>query len=572
MDGRSLLPDFDNTISAEIRLPKALEEGLLTPFHYYCISDTDTDLRDASLMQGRTYIASRLFERLCTPARTKLICDSLDRYINDPHACRALCFCADKQHARYTAEGLAKAGLKAKCLTTDNNHERLQLNRELARGDINYLCVVDMFNEGVDIPEVDTVLFLRPTESLTIFLQQLGRGLRLAPGKQVLTVLDYVAQLNANYDYASRFRALLTRTDRSVREQLTAGFSLLPPGCFVHLEEKAQKLVLENIKNAVYTRKRLVDSLREQAVCPTLAQFVDEIGQDIRLLYRSGSCWTSLKRDAGKCAYATDSVTALLEKGIGSLVHINTPSLLRFIDRIMQAEGDTSDVTADEQPYLLMLYFNLFGKKPADIGAASAAEAIGWLKRYPLFTGEIRELIAYLRSHLEHQTEPLADVLSPTLAEGMPAKLEQYGCYTREEVFILFDRQSETKTMQGSVSGVFRINELNAELLFVTLNKSDKDFSPTTQYDDYVISKDRFHWQSQNTDSHTGNGERFVNQATNGKRFLLFVRESKRDGFGNTSPFVCFGLVDYVSSHGDRPMNITWQLRQPILPQFLPAV
>ena len=123
--------------------------------------------------------------------------------------------------------------------------------------------------------------------------------------------------------------------------------------------------------------------------------------------------------------------------------------------------------------------------------------------------------------------------------------------------------------MQGSVAGAFNIEELNTELFFVTLNKSDKDFSPTTQYDDYVVSEYQFHWQSQNTDSHSNKGRRFVLQATNKKKFLLFVREYKRDGFGNTCPFYYFGLIDYISSTGDKPMSINWRMQQPILPQFL---
>lgn len=126
--------------------------------------------------------------------------------------------------------------------------------------------------------------------------------------------------------------------------------------------------------------------------------------------------------------------------------------------------------------------------------------------------------------------------------------------------------------MQGSVAGIFAIEELNTELMFVTLNKSDKDFSAETMYNDYVVSEREFHWESQNTDSHAGKGKRFVEQKRNGKKFLLFVREYKRDGYGNTSPFICFGLVDYICSKGDKPMQINWKMHHPILPEFILAV
>jgi superfamily II DNA or RNA helicase/HKD family nuclease len=564
MDGVSLLPDFDNKISAEIRLPKALDEGLLTPFQYFCISDQGTDLSDGELMQGGRYITSRLYDRLCTTDRVRVVTRSLETYIANEHACRALCFCADKRHARYMADHLNEAGYRAAWLTSDNTAERNKLNRQLAEGQIQYLCVVDIFNEGVDIPQVDTVLFLRPTESLTIFLQQLGRGLRLAPGKQLLTVLDFVAQFNRNYDYAGRFRSLMLRTDKSFKEQIQNGFTLLPHGCSIHLEEKAQEEVLRNITSAIYNKKRLVDDLRTYPQCPSLTDFMEQIGQDIRLIYRGGLCWTRLKREAGKCNYREDDITNRLAKGIGYLVHINTPAYLRFIQRVMKANGDTSWVSAPERPYVLMLYYSLFQDTVQKMGVHSAAEALNSLSRYPLFVQEIEELTDYLLAHLEVRTF--------ALGQGMPALLEQYGCYTREEIFSLFGWQTETKKMQGSVLGVINFADYDVEAFFVTLNKSDKDFSPSTQYDDYVMSNNYFHWQSQNKDSHSGSGRRFVEQRTNKKRFLLFVREEKKDGFGNTSPFYCFGFVNYVRSYGDRPMNIEWRLEHPVLPQFIKAV
>ncbi len=186
------------------------------------------------------------------------------------------------------------------------------------------------------------------------------------------------------------------------------------------------------------------------------------------------------------------------------------------------------------------------------------------MKNYPIFVQEIYELADYLIANLSFKTD--------IVGAGIPETMEVYGCYTREEVFCMLGKQTPNKKMQGSVAGVFNVEEYNTELFFVTLNKSDKDFSPTTQYDDYIISEKLFHWQSQNTDSHNGKGERFVNQATNHKRFLIFVREYTKDGFGNTSPFLCFGFGNYVSSSGDYPMNIVWKMEKPIMAQFIKAV
>ena len=563
MDGVSLLPDFDNQISAEIRLPKALDEGLLTPFQYLCISD-ETDLTDEELMQGDRYVATKLTEKLCNRERVGLIVNRLQYYLADERKCRALGFCATKKHAQFMAEEFRRVGLKAAYLTSDNDAERLSLNKQLAKGEINYLFVVDIFNEGVDIPAVDTVLFLRPTESLTIFLQQLGRGLRLYPGKQQLTVFDFVAQLNQKYDFASRFRSLLMRTDKSVVDQVKNGFTLLPHGCSIHMEEKAQEYVLQNIKAAIYNKARLVKELRTYTHTPTLAEFIENNGQDVRLIYKGGSCWSSLKREAGMCDYPEDDNTKLFVKGIGNLVHVNTVSYLNFIRKVMLAKGNVKCNDEREETFAVMLYYTLFIDKISKVGVKSISEALRRLADYPMFISEILELTDYLLAHLETKTF--------SVGEGMPMGLEQYGCYTREEVFAIFKRQTANKKMQGSVAGVFNIEELNTELFFVTLNKSDKDFSAETMYNDYVVSENEFRWESQNTDSHQGKGKRFVEQKKNGKKFLLFVRENKKDGYGNTCPFICFGLVDYIRSKDDKPMKINWQTHQPILPRFLNAV
>lgn len=563
MDGVSLLPDFDNQISAEIRLPKALDEGLLTPFQYLCISD-ETDLTDEELMQGDRYVATKLTDKLCNSQRVGLIVNRLQYYLADERKCRALGFCATKKHAQFMAEEFRRVGLKAAYLTSDNDAERLSLNKQLAKGEINYLFVVDIFNEGVDIPAVDTVLFLRPTESLTIFLQQLGRGLRLYPGKQQLTVFDFVAQLNQKYDFASRFRSLLTRTDKSVVDQVKNGFTLLPHGCAIHMEEKAQEYVLQNIKAAIYNKARLVKELRTYTHTPTLAEFIENNGQDVRLIYKGGYCWSSLKREAGMCDYPEDDNTKLFVKGIGNLVHVNTVSYLNFIRKVMLAKGNVKCNDEREETFAVMLYYTLFIDKISKVGVKSISEALRRLADYPMFISEILELTDYLLAHLEIKTF--------SVGEGMPMGLEQYGCYTREEVFAIFKRQTANKKMQGSVAGVFNIEELNTELFFVTLNKSDKDFSAETMYNDYVVSENEFRWESQNTDSHQGKGKRFVEQKKNGKKFLLFVRENKKDGYGNTCPFICFGLVDYIRSKDDKPMKINWQTHHPILPQFLNAV
>lgn len=565
MDGKDLRPDFGNRISAEIRLPQALQAGLLTPFQYLCISD-DTDLSDDSLWSGQKYNIERLADKLCAKTRAQLIVDALHKYLADEYTCRALCFCVNKRHADFMAEQLSLYGFNAKSLTSDTPaEERKQLAKDLREGTLHYLCVVDIFNEGVDIPEVDTVLFLRPTESLTIFLQQLGRGLRLSAGKTELTVLDFVAQANRKYDFASRFRALTLQPEKNIQKQIKEGFTLLPLGCSIVMEKKARQYILDNITSAIYNKNRIVKEINSYATIPTLTQFLENNGQDIRILYQGSNCWSSLKRAAGRISYADDTVTKRLEKGVSGLIHHNTSSFLRFVERFIAGE-EVHKVEANKT-YAIMLYYALFQDKISKTGYESINEALELihLPKYACFKQEIAEIVSFLLARMDIKTTPIG-------IEKIPG-LELYGCYTREEVFTLVGRQTAEVKMQGAASGVFNLPEHNATLLFVTLNKSEKDFSPSTQYNDYLINEEYFHWQSQNTDSHNNNGgRRYTEQAQTKNKIILFVREEKKDGFSNTSPFHCFGLVDYVSSHDDFPMNVKWKLQKPAMAQYLKAI
>lgn len=562
MDGKSLLPYFNGHISAEIRLPEALLAGLLSPFKYYCISD-NVDLSDESLWINGHYDKDKLSLLLSDDERAGLVVEKLREYIADENKVRALCFCTDKSHAAYMADYLCKAGLKAQLLTSDTNETNRKLYaKQLQRGDINYLCVVDVFNEGVDLPAVDTVLFLRPTESLTIFLQQLGRGLRLSPGKEHLTVLDFVGQANNKYNFTERFRSLSVNPRQNIKKEVENGFSTLPAGCTITMEEKAQQYILENIKNAIYSFDKLVKELRKYTVNVSLSEFLNSNGQDVRLIYNNNHCWTELKMKAGKCGIISGQEFENIKKGMHNFVHVNSLRYLHFLREFCNGSERYKATTGVDHKYSLMLYYSIFQKKITDTGYTDTIAALDAFKRYNLLVLELLELVDYLIDTVTIKTVDYSHVCSG---------LDLYGCYTREEVFMLFGKQTPTKKMQGSAAGVIKVAD-DTEVFFVTLNKSDKDFSPSTQYKDYLINKYQFHWQSQNDDSHSGKGYRFVDQEENGKKFILFVRENKKDGYKNTCPFHCFGLVDYVSSEGDYPMNIVWQLRDEAMPQYVKAI
>ena len=262
MDGQEIKPDFNNRFAAEIRLQDAVNQELLVPFDYFCVTDDSVDLSKV-VCRGEKYdVASLNLKYIGNRQRFAIIQRALNKYVANPMECRAICFCCSVDHANDMARMFVESGYRALAVTSRNSQDIDEASARLARGDINYLCVVDMLNEGIDIPEIDTVMFLRPTESLTVFLQQLGRGLRLADGKESLTVLDFIAQANNKYNYESRFRALVGSSRHSIKKEIKGGFTFLPRGCSITMERHAQEYILKNIDQAIFNRTRLVREVR----------------------------------------------------------------------------------------------------------------------------------------------------------------------------------------------------------------------------------------------------------------------------------------------------------------------
>ena len=262
MDGKDILQYFDGKISAEIRLPEAIDRNLLVPFTYFGVSD-ETDLSSVKWTRGGYDIQELSNVLSFNKARAITVLKSLNKYLNDIDTIKGLGFCVSQQHAQFMAKVFNDAGIPSIELDSNSSKElRENVKDKLVKGEIKFIFVVDLYNEGVDIPEVNTVLFLRPTDSLTVFLQQLGRGLRLCEGKDSLTVLDYVGQANKKYRYADKYQALLGVNAMSVSTEIKNGFPNLPKGCFITLEKKAQEYVLNNIKQSFNNKANFIEKFR----------------------------------------------------------------------------------------------------------------------------------------------------------------------------------------------------------------------------------------------------------------------------------------------------------------------
>ncbi|MFW0793305.1 DUF3427 domain-containing protein [Gordonia sp. CPCC 205515] len=557
-DGGDILHWFGGQPTYELRLWDALEQDLLCPFHYYGIAD-NTNLRNVRWSNGK-YDAADL-ENVYTgdDARTRLILHALRDHIADATAMRALGFCVTIAHAEYMARSFSQQGIAATAISANTpSSARAQAFSDLRSGAVQCLFAVDIFNEGIDIPDVDTLLMLRPTQSATVFLQQLGRGLRRSTDKAVLTVLDFIGHHRAEFNFAPQFTALTGARGNRLVSEIEQGFPFLPGASRLILDRQSQEVVLDSIKRALPSNRRavLITSVRETKTT-VLSEYLHRTQSGLSDVYAGNSsaharAWTPLLRDANLPAPAAGPGETDLAKRMRVLTHVDDLERAAVYRRLASPDAPTYfDLSMRDKALARMLFFALW---PNHGGFANYEEGLRFLREHPALCTEIGQLLDVTTAHIDHIPRPV-----PELGDNMP--LVTHAHYRREEVLSAIGFADMEHKAQGQAGGVV-FNRSDTEALFVTLHKEAGEFSPTTMYRDFPMSRELFHWESpNNTAQDSARGRRYLEQRENGCRILLFVRD-RTDGPMGAEPYIFLGPVDYVSHRGERPIAITWKLRR----------
>ena len=568
MDGKSVLPHFNNRIAAEIRLPEAIERKLLCPFQYFGVTDTvDLDTLKWSAGGYDKGELSKIYTLSGAMAnrRADLVVSALLKYVTDINDVKGLGFCVSIEHAEFMCRYFNEHNIPSMFLTGHSpEEERKTAKQRLVAGEVRFIFVVDIYNEGVDIPEVNTVLFLRPTESLTVFLQQLGRGLRLAEDKECLTVLDFIGQANKKYNFEDKFAALLSNTTRSVTREIKDGFVSVPKGCYIQLEKKAAKYILDNIRasygNTAGLVSRVATFAEDSGMELTLANFLDYYHLDPRAIYK----FSSFSRICARADVIEDFEEPLeetLTKAFARLAVIDSRRWISFLLDILPRLDDIDFKTLSdvEKRMLQMLYITIWGKAVEDWGSEEVLDNLYALFDSTTLLGELISLLRYRYEQIDFIDEPV-DL-------GFDCPLDLHCTYTRDQLLVAMDFMKPATVREG----VKWLPEKQLDVFFVTLNKADKDYSPTTMYNDYSINESLFHWQSQSiTADNSPTGQRYIHHKERGSKVLLFVREFKSDRVtGGAEAYTYLGTANYVKHQGSRPMNITWLLDRPIPAKFL---
>lgn len=561
-DGRSVLHHFDGRIASELRLWKALDQELLSPFHYFGVGGAP-DLRNLSWAAGRYAPAQLSNVYTANDVFTLRVLQEVERRVRDIQTMRGLGFCVDVAHAEFMARKFTEKGLPSRAVSADTGKAQREEALALMRnGQLRMLFSVDLFNEGVDLPDIDTVLFLRPTESATVFLQQLGRGLRKSQRKECLTVLDFIGNAHRRFRFDLRYRAIVGGTRRGVQREVEAGFPSLPSGCVIELDRQSQESVLENIQQALRLGKRaLVEDLKHLGRDVDLATFLEETGTEPEELYASGTDpWTyaRIRREAGLSLEAHANDDLQLERAFSRLLHIDDSKRL---DGLRALLAHPTPPRANPDDVMQRWLYVLLGYAREPYAGMSDAWKHLWSRK--VIREELRQLLGVLADRSRWLWRPMAGALAE-----LPLLL--HATYGLDEVLAGMDERNRNGGVLRIQTGVHYGRNRGIDLFFVTLEKSEQHYTPTTLYDDYPLSPTRFHWETQSTcHEDTPTGRRYLTTTNEaGHQALLFVRQRPNTDRGETMPYVNLGPVIYRGHSGNRPMQIEWDLVHP-MPMWL---
>lgn len=571
MDGQDVSAWFDGRIATELRLWEALERDLLVPFHYFAVGNDELDFSRARWNSGR--YNSEDLESIYTgnDAIMRWVLQEIQHKVTDPTQMKALIFTSGVTHANFVARALNANGIRSTALTNQSAREvRAQAVRDLRNGALQAIVTVDLFNEGVDIPEIDTLLMLRPTESGTVFLQQLGRGLRKTPTKAFVTVLDFIGNQRQEFRYDIRLRALSGIGRRQVAKAITDGFPYLPSGAFIQLDAVASRLVIDNIKSALPTTKKAIaadirqHAEQQSAIEYCLDQYLTDSGCDLVDIYGSSNRnWTELARLAGLPVPPAVAKEAQLLRRVATMLHVDDQPRLDAYRRLLTDPEyvlSLSEASLLEQRLALMLYHSIWPSLQHDTVEAGLLA----VHSTPAFRDELLQAWEVIGQRFTHVTQPVGD-------DFPEVPLRVHARYSRAEMLTSVGHGTMTKSPYDNREGVVRANDIRADVFNVTWQKVEGRYSPHTMYRDYAVTDQLIHWQSQHGDRNTSAKiQRYVHHQSTGDRILLFARETPDWEFGRR-PYLFLGPAQYVRHEGERPVSFIWKLDHPLPTDFFMA-
>lgn len=590
MDGFDIYGLFHHNIAYEIRLEEALEEDLLCPFHYFGITELDIN---GQVFDDNTGL--RNFANLVCDARVDNVLAKADYYGYSGDRVKGLVFCSRKDEAAELSKKFNERGYHTTFLCGEHSQEEREeaIERLTQKNEVDaldYIFTVDIFNEGVDIPEVNQVIMLRPTESPVVFVQQLGRGLRKAEQKEYVVILDFIGNYTNNFMIPIALSGDRTYNKDTIRKYVREGARVIPGSSTIHFDEIAKKRIFDAIANTTITNnlKFLKDKYlilkNKLGRIPTILDFYEYGEIDPMLFIQKSRTYDnfvrSVDRDYTTVFLAEDE--NILDFISMTLVNGKRPHELLMLELLIRNQTFTKEEfkavlhdmgeTYKEEDYQSALNVLRLGfvNAPGDKKRYDGMQIVDtdlFIKEKLNFSGTM-----YQKMNQAEFKEELNNLIQYGLKKYKDcyryhdaSNLVLYQKYSRKDVCrILNWEKDDSSTVYG-----YRI-KYNTCPIFVTYEKKD-DITSSTKYEDQFIHPQLFSWMTRSRVSiNSAESQSIINYKENGLKLYLFIKKSDGEG----SDFYYMGEVhpvDYRETiiHNDKGealpiMNFEMQLEHAV--------
>ena len=597
MDGKDILALCDYNLVGEMGMRKAMEKDLIVPFHYFGINDITVDYEKIPYKNGK-YDEEILSNNLSVSIRTDYIVEKMEKFGYDGKYMSGIAFCQNIKHALYMKNEFLRKGYKSELLISKTNlTERSKILESFRNKEIEILCVVDILNEGIDIPDINLLLFLRPTLSSTVFIQQIGRGLRKAAGKDFVTIIDFIGNHKKDYLITKVFsdeihnKSFLYEKKEKIIEQIKNQFSNIPGASYIELDRICQERIIDKIEKINFNSRNILKEMYNEfkndiGKSPEefleISDFDSNIELFVELVTKVGSFYEAqvqFENDNFIKYYRMKNpktdLLAYMEKKI-RLCEPFTYLTVKFFLK-SKYEGQNLRNKYINSEILLSEYKKYFSIKDEFKNFYLLERIFNELIEDEILEADLygykisKKYEAIFYEEDKNFEKRLSDLINLGLNEFRKNDIEEFNDnvlithkeYKRIDLQILLDSKVP--------KGTWRAGYANTEkdiCLFITNDKSHI-MQENLKYDNSLHSDEIIQWISQPKTYHSSSvGQMFIKHREKNMKVHIFARKYAFMNGNKTNPFIYLGQADYYRSFGDKPMTILWKLRRK-LPQEL---
>ncbi|RRD40916.1 DUF3427 domain-containing protein [Leptotrichia sp. OH3620_COT-345] len=592
MDGKDILALCNYNLVGEMGLKKAMEKDLIVPFHYFGVDDT-VNYENIPYKNGN-YNEEILLSQLSELERVDYIIEKINKFGYDGNKMSAVAFCQNVKHAEYMKKNFLERGYKSEIITSKTNMtDRSKILEKFKRKKIEILCAVDILNEGIDIPDINLLLFLRPTLSSTVFIQQIGRGLRKSKNKDFVTIIDFIGNHKKDYLITKVFseeihnRSFLYDKKEKIIDEIKNQFSNIPGASYIELDRICQERIIEKIEKINFNSRNTLKEIYQEYKMEIgkseneileISDFDSNMELYVELVLKLESFYNAqlhFENSNFLQKYKLNNKENLFLSYLEKKLKLIEPFTYLIIKYFLKHKFEK--ITYITQEIVIQEYKKYFNMK-SDFQKLYLINRIfqeliednileSRLYGYKI-SSEYEELFLNKHSEFEKRLEHLLmlglnEFRKNDLEEFNENVLITYKEYMRIDLQILLDSKVP--------KGTWRAGYANTDkdiCLFITNDKSHI-VQENLKYDNSLHADDIIQWISQPKTFHKSSvGQMFIKHKEKNIKVHIFIRKYAFMSNNKTNPFIYLGNAYYYKSYGDKPMTILWKLKHKI-PQEL---